>query len=186
MTPHGHAGCGILRARMVSDSPSVTPVDVSHIDIEGLAKGLNPSQATAFRFDKGAALVLAGAGSGKTTVLIRRIARLLAEGVPAKRILVATFTRRAADDMADRLLALVGPEVLDGIWIGTFHSHALRIVKREWADIYGKEGKFEIADEYWQQRVVRAILGRSGVNDKLPSPPYCQNIKMDRKTALLA
>jgi DNA helicase-2/ATP-dependent DNA helicase PcrA len=171
---------------MVSDTPPETPVDVSHIDIEGLAKGLNPSQETAFRFDAGAALVLAGAGSGKTTVLIRRIARLLAEGVPAKRILVATFTRRAADDMADRLLALVGPEVLDGIWIGTFHSHALRIVKREWADLYGKEGKFEIADDYWQQRAVRAILGRAGVNDKLPSPPYYQNIKMDRKAALLA
>ena len=171
---------------MIPDTLPEKVVDLSHIDVESLAKGLNLSQKAAFQFDKGAALVLAGAGSGKTTVLIRRVARLLAEGVPASRILVATFTRRAADDMADRLLALVGPEVLEGIWIGTFHSHALRIVKREWAELYGKEGKFEIADEYWQQRAVRAILGRPGFNDKLPSPPYGQNIKMDRKTALLA
>jgi Superfamily I DNA and RNA helicases len=150
-----------------------------------LAEGLNAQQREAFEHTKGAALVLAGAGSGKTTVLTRRIARLIREGVPAKRILVTTFTKRAAQEMEHRLLAMLGEEALEGIWIGTFHSHCLRILKKEWAELYGKEGKFELADEYWQKRVCRAILGKPDDYAKLPNPPFGQNMRMDPKTALL-
>ncbi|MFY7954439.1 MAG: UvrD-helicase domain-containing protein, partial [Armatimonadaceae bacterium] len=122
-------------------------------DAHTLAEGLNPDQQTAFLHHHGAALVLAGAGSGKTTVLLKRIARLIGEGVPPPRILVATFTKRAAEEMHDRLSKLLGANAIEGIWIGTFHAHCLRILKIETARRLGKEGRFEIADESWQKRV---------------------------------
>lgn len=169
----------------MSDSPAPTPTPKS-IDVNDLAAGLNPQQYEAFVHTKGAALVLAGAGSGKTTVLIRRIARLIAEGVSPERILVTTFTRRAADDMTERLVRLLGEEAVTGLWIGTFHSHCLRILKKEWAERFGKEGRFDLADEYWQKRVCRAILGKMGDYKSLPQPPFGQNMKLDPKLALLA
>jgi DNA helicase II / ATP-dependent DNA helicase PcrA len=153
---------------------------------EELAEGLNEQQAEAFRHTDGAALVLAGAGSGKTTVLLRRIARLISEGVPPARILVTTFTRRAAEGMTDRLTALLGPDASEGLWVGTFHGHSLRILKKEWAELFGKEGKFDIADESWQKRVCRAICGKPDDYSKLPNPPFGQNMKLDPKMALLA
>src|SRR3712207_425539 len=145
-----------------------------------LAAGLNEQQRDAFAHTKGAALVLAGAGSGKTTVLLRRFARVLAEGVPAERIFVTTFTKRAAQEMGDRLVALLGEEAVKGLWIGTFHAHCLRILKKEWAELYGKEGgKFELADEGWQKRVCRAILGKPDDYAKIPAPPFAQNMRLD-------
>ncbi|MDX1931664.1 MAG: ATP-dependent helicase [Capsulimonadales bacterium] len=159
-------------------APTNAPLD--------LAAGLNPRQTEAFLHTGGAALVLAGAGSGKTTVLLRRVARLLAEGVAPSRILVTTFTKRAAQEMEDRLVALLGEDAVEGLWIGTFHSHCLRILKKEWAELFGKEGRFDIADESWQKRVCRAILGKPDDYKNLPSPPFGQNMKMDPKTALLA
>ena len=168
---------------MESPAPSAAPATT---DADSLAEGLNEEQRRAFLHDTGAALVLAGAGSGKTTVLLRRIARLIAEGMPPARIFVATFTKRAAEEMTDRLARLLGPEAIEGIWIGTFHSHCLRILKIETARLLGKEGRFEIADEYWQKRVCRAILGKGDDYRKLPSPPFGQNIRLDPKAALLA
>lgn len=166
-------------------TPTISPTKTTAAPPD-LADGLNAQQREAFAHTNGAALVLAGAGSGKTTVLLRRIARLLSEGVPAERILVTTFTRRAAEEMSDRLTVLMGEEAIHGLWIGTFHSHCLRILKKEWAEIYGKDGKFDLADENWQKRVCRAILGKPDDYAKLPSPPFAQNMRMDPKTALLA
>jgi DNA helicase II / ATP-dependent DNA helicase PcrA len=154
--------------------------------VVGLENGLNPAQREAFYFDKGAALVLAGAGSGKTTVLTRRVARLILSGVPAPKILVTTFTKRASVEMTERLEKILGPELMEGLWIGTFHSHCLRILKKEWAELYGKEGKFDLADESWQKRVCRAILGKPTDYEKCPHPPFGQNMRMDPKGALLA
>ena len=167
--------------------PSPAPEAAPPIpDAATLAEGLNPDQRTAFDVHHGAALVLAGAGSGKTTVLLRRIARLIHDGVPPARILVATFTKRAAEEMQDRLAKLLGDTAIEGIWIGTFHAHCLRILKIETARRLGKEGRFEIADESWQKRVCRAILSKPDPNGRLPSPPFGQNMRMDLKAALLA
>ncbi len=171
----------------VSAAPSASPAAPSNTPTLDLAAGLNEQQLEAFYHTKGAALVLAGAGSGKTTVLLRRIARLISEGVPPERILVTTFTRRAADEMRGRLIALLGGDeaAIEGLWIGTFHAHCLRILKREWAELYGKDGKFDLADEGWVKRVSRAILGKPGDYGKYPSPPFAQNMKLDPKQALL-
>lgn len=159
--------------------------------LPSLEAGLNEEQLRAFHHGEGPALVLAGAGSGKTTVLTRRIARLLAQGVPPDRLFVATFTKKAADQMQERLAVLLGEggaAIAEQLWIGTFHGHCLRILKHEWARIYGKQkGFFQIADETWQIRAAKAILGdKDWMARGLPSPPFGLNIAFDPKAAISA
>ncbi len=155
-----------------------------------LEAGLNPHQLQAFRHDDGPCLVLAGAGSGKTTVLTRRVARLLARGVDPQRTFVATFTKKSAEEMGTRLAGLLGDggnAIVEKMWIGTFHAHCLRILKHEWAHLYGKAGYFQLADENWQVRVAKAILGdKDWMARGLPSPPFGLNIAYDPKGALSA
>ena len=91
---------------------------------------LNPAQLEAVEHERGPALVIAGAGSGKTRVLTGRVARLLERGVPAEAILAFTFTNRAAKEMRERISAQLG-STADGVWIGTFHATAMRILRRE-------------------------------------------------------
>jgi DNA helicase-2/ATP-dependent DNA helicase PcrA len=155
-----------------------------------LEAGLNEEQRQAFFHDSGPALVLAGAGSGKTTVLTRRVARLLAKGIEPQRLFVATFTKKSADEMGMRLAALLGDggeAIVEKMWIGTFHAHCLRILKHEWAHLYGKAGYFQLADENWQVRVAKAILGDANwMSRGLPSPPFGLNVAYDPKGALSA
>ncbi len=155
-----------------------------------LEEGLNTQQIEAFRHDDGPALVLAGAGSGKTTVLTRRLARLLARGVDPQRLFVATFTKKAAEEMGLRLAGLLGEggeAIVEKMWLGTFHAHCLRLLKHEWAHLYGKAGYFQLADENWQVRVAKAILGdKDWMARGLPSPPFGLNVKYDPKGALSA
>jgi DNA helicase-2/ATP-dependent DNA helicase PcrA len=155
-----------------------------------LTADLNKHQLKAYYHNEGPLLVLAGAGSGKTTVLTRRVARLLSEGMSAEKIFVATFTKKAADEMTSRLTSMLGesgPALVEKLWIGTFHSHCLRILKTEWTLLHGKGGYFQIADEHWQKRVARAILGdREWIAKGLPAPPFGMNISYDPKSALSA
>ena len=155
-----------------------------------LEAGLNEQQLQAFRHDAGPALVLAGAGSGKTTILTRRVARLLAKGIDPQHIFVATFTKKAADEMSLRLAALLGDggeATVEKMWMGTFHAHCLRILKHEGAHLYGKAGYFQLADENWQVRVAKAILGDANWMARgLPSPPFGLNVAYDPKGALSA
>jgi DNA helicase-2/ATP-dependent DNA helicase PcrA len=159
--------------------------------LPSLEAGLNDDQMRALHHGEGPALVLAGAGSGKTTVLTRRIALLLAEGVPAESIFVATFTKKAADQMGERLAALLGEggdAIIEKLWIGTFHAHCLRLLKTELTVLLGKQaGYFQIADENWQVRVAKAILGdKDWMGRGLPSPPFGLNVAFDPKSALSA
>ena len=158
--------------------------------LPALEAGLNQQQLQAFAHDDGPCLVLAGAGSGKTTVLTRRVARLLARGTDPQRIFVATFTKKAAEEMGSRLASLLGEggeAIVEKMWIGTFHSHCLRILKFEWAHLFGKAGYFQLADENWQIRVAKAILGdKDWMARGLPSPPFGLNVAYDPKGALSA
>jgi len=153
-----------------------------------LEAGLNKQQKQAFYHNDSPCLVLAGAGSGKTTVLTRRVARLLVEGMDPQHIFVATFTKKAADEMSDRLSALLGesgPAIVEKLWVGTFHSHCLRLLKTEWSILFGKAGYFQIADEHWQKRVARGILGdKEWLPPGAPTPPFGLNIGYDFKSAL--
>src|ERR1700759_5182209 len=95
-----------------------TPAAGSHIDF---AAGLNPQQHDAVTAPPGPALVIAGAGSGKTRTLTYRVAFLIEKGIPPQNILLLTFTNKAAREMLDRVAALI-PNDLAGLWGGTFHS----------------------------------------------------------------
>jgi ATP-dependent DNA helicase UvrD/PcrA len=107
--------------------------------------GLNPDQLDAVVHGGGPLLVVAGAGSGKTRVLTHRIAHLIDEGVHPGRILAITFTNKAADEMRQRVEALVGP-IVRSMWVSTFHSACVRILRAN-ADRLGYPRSFSIYDQ---------------------------------------
>jgi DNA helicase-2/ATP-dependent DNA helicase PcrA len=135
-----------------------------HARIEALVADLNPPQREAVLHDGGPLVVIAGAGSGKTRVLTRRIARLLASGVAPWRILAITFTNKAADEMRRRVVELVGPEA-ERMWISTFHAAGARILRRH-AEAAGYRPGFTIYDEADARRLVEHVLDDLGIDTK--------------------
>jgi DNA helicase-2/ATP-dependent DNA helicase PcrA len=122
-----------------------------------LLDGLNPEQRRAVQTTEGPVLVVAGAGSGKTSVLTRRIAYLLTvRGVPVHQILAITFTNKAAREMRERIQKLVG-DVAEDLWMGTFHSVCVRILRRE-AERIGHTPTFTIVDAEDQRTLVQQAL----------------------------
>src|SRR3989338_6283393 len=106
---------------------------------------LNGEQLEAVQHGDGPCLVLAGAGTGKTRTITYRVAYLLESGVPAENILLLTFTNKAAREMLSRVEALVGASTR-GLWVGTFHSVANRIL-RVYANQIGHTSNFTILDQ---------------------------------------
>jgi DNA helicase II / ATP-dependent DNA helicase PcrA len=120
--------------------------------------GLNPDQLDAVVHASGPLLIVAGAGSGKTRVLTHRIAHLISEGVHPMRILAITFTNKAADEMRERVVALVGP-VARKMWISTFHAACVRILRetvaeQSNAERLGYPRSFTIYDQADSQRLI--------------------------------
>ncbi|MFZ5785576.1 MAG: ATP-dependent helicase [Acidobacteriota bacterium] len=129
---------------------------------EALLRHLDEDQTAAVTHGEGPLLVVAGAGSGKTRVLTHRIAWLLARGVAASHEVIAvTFTNKAAREMADRVSALVGGTLAGG-FVGTFHRFALQLLRAH-AREAGLPGRFAIADEDDQRRILEGALKRLGV-----------------------
>jgi len=138
------------------DQPAV---DQTSTDPEALLRGLNPQQRAAVIHGGGPLLVVAGAGSGKTRVLTRRIAYLLAaRDVRPSQILAITFTNKAAGEMKERVAAMVGAKVAGPMWVSTFHSACVRIMRRE-AKRLGFTTSFSIYDDADSQRLMR-LVGR--------------------------
>jgi len=130
---------------------------------------LNPAQVEAVTYGDGPLLVLAGAGSGKTRVLTRRVAYLLKEGgVSPHRILAITFTNKAAREMRERVEALV-PEVAGDLWICTFHAACLRILRRQ-QEFFGRDRDFVIYDADDQLTVVKDCLKELDLDEKKYPP----------------
>ncbi len=129
---------------------------------------LNDRQQEAVLLPPGPALVLAGAGSGKTRVLTSRIAHLLEEGVRPGGILAVTFTNRAARSMRDRLSAMVEMD-LAGLWMGTFHGIAHRLLRQHHA-IAGLPQTFQVLDAEDSQRLVRRALRELQIDEKQWTP----------------
>lgn len=121
---------------------------------------LNPQQLEAVQAPPGPSLVLAGAGSGKTRTLIYRVAWLLEQGVPAERILLLTFTNKAAREMMRRVTDLLGSE-LSQLWGGTFHSIGARILRSN-AEALGYRPDFTILDRQDSEDLLKACMGASG------------------------
>ena len=117
---------------------------------------LNPDQLDAVVHRGGPLLVVAGAGSGKTRVLTHRIAHLIDEGVPPSAILAITFTNKAAEEMRNRVAALVGP-VTRAMWVCTFHSACVRIL-RAYGDRLGYPRTFSIYDQADAQRLAGYVV----------------------------
>jgi len=133
-----------------------------------LAK-LNPVQREAVQHTDGPLLIFAGAGSGKTRVLTHRVAYLLAEkGVSPYQILAVTFTNKAAQEMRERIVHLVGEESRS-IWIGTFHATCARIL-RESGDKIGLDRDFLIYDDGDQMTLVRECLAQLNLDDEKFAP----------------
>ena len=126
-------------------------------DSSSLLDGLNPVQRDAVAHGEGPLLVVAGAGSGKTRVLTHRIAHLIRDrNVSPFEILAITFTNKAADEMKQRVQALVGP-VAQKMWVSTFHSACVRILRRD-ADLLGFPKQFTIYDQADATRLVGYVI----------------------------
>jgi DNA helicase-2/ATP-dependent DNA helicase PcrA len=127
------------------------------MDVSHLLDSLNDAQRQAVASPLGAALVLAGAGSGKTRVLVHRIAWLVqVEGVSPHGILAVTFTNKAAGEMRARVEALLGTSRIS-LWIGTFHGLAHRLLRMHWREA-GLQQSFQILDSEDQGRLLRKVL----------------------------
>ncbi len=130
---------------------------------------LNENQKKAVQCTEGPSLVIAGAGSGKTRVLTYRIAHLLAQGVPAYKILALTFTNKAAREMQKRISQLVGTDIAASLWMGTFHSIFSKILRLE-ADKLGFTSNFTIYDTQDSKNLIKAIVKDLKLDDKVYKP----------------
>jgi DNA helicase-2/ATP-dependent DNA helicase PcrA len=146
---------------------AVAPSAGTRIDY---AAELNDQQLGAVTSPGGAALVIAGAGSGKTRTLTYRVAWLLEHGVKPWQILLLTFTNKAAREMTGRVAELLGPEA-DGIWGGTFHSIGNRILRRH-AETIGFKPGFSILDREDQSDLLKSVAHDVGVprDKRFPKP----------------
>ncbi len=139
------------------------------MDVSPILDALNDAQREAVAAPPGHALILAGAGSGKTRVLVHRIAWLIqAEGVSPYGIMAVTFTNKAAAEMRGRIETMLGTPVA-GMWVGTFHSLAHRLLRTHWRDVDLPQ-TFQILDNEDQFRLIRRVL-RSLDLDEARWPP---------------
>ncbi|MGH7890357.1 MAG: ATP-dependent helicase, partial [Thermodesulfobacteriota bacterium] len=136
----------------------------------GIQDELNPDQIDAVIHPEGPVLVLAGAGSGKTRIITQRIAYLLKEKrLSPSNILAVTFTNKAANEMKERVHRLIARDARE-LWIGTFHSVCLRILKREIDKLEGFRKDFVIYDEGDQIKLIRECMNQLGFSDRIFDP----------------
>jgi len=143
------------------------------MDVSYILDGLNDAQREAVCAPPGNMLVLAGAGSGKTRVLVHRIAWLIqVEGVSPHGIIAVTFTNKAAGEMRARIENLLHMPVR-GMWVGTFHSLAHRLLRLHWQDA-GLPQTFQILDSDDQYRVIRRVMKAMGLDEAKWPPKHMQ------------
>ena len=126
---------------------------------------MNPEQRAAVDHGDGPLLVLAGAGTGKTRVLVHRIAQLVNHGVAPWEILAVTFTNKAAQEMRSRLRELLG-DIADRMWIGTFHATCAKLL-RKYGTYVGLTKSFVIFDDDDQMKLVEKLLKETGLDDQI-------------------
>ena len=172
-----------------ADSDVLTPARRRRPSREELLAGLNPSQRTAVTHEGSALLVVAGAGSGKTRVLTRRIAWLLSQrGAHPGSILAITFTNKAAAEMRERVAELVGGRAKI-MWVSTFHSSCVRILRKE-VTRFGYGSNFSIYDDADSRRLMTLVCRDLDLDPKRYAPRAvlnwvgnCKNELLDQEAA---
>jgi DNA helicase-2/ATP-dependent DNA helicase PcrA len=155
------------------------------VDLDALTRRLNPGQRDAVFHDDGPALVLAGAGSGKTRVLTTRIARLIGtRNVAPHEILAVTFTNKAAGEMRERIATFLGHEP-KGMWCGTFHALGARML-RGVAPLVGREQNFTIYDEDDTIGAVKRVMERRKLSPTQFAPKAILGAISSAKNALVS
>jgi len=153
-------------------------------EIDPLLEGLNPQQSEAVTHAGGPLLVVAGAGSGKTRVLTRRIAYLMSRrNVAPYQILAITFTNKAAGEMKERVAELVGP-IAKSMWVSTFHSACVRILRQEAARL-GYSNSFSIYDSADSQRLITIVAKELNLDPKRYPARQFQSMISNAKNELL-
>ena len=145
---------------------------------------LNDQQKEAVLYKDGPQLVIAGAGSGKTRVLTYKVVDLLRNGYEPYRILALTFTNKAAREMKDRIISIVGENVGSKIWMGTFHSIFLRILRRHAEEIGFKSG-FTIYDTADTKSLIKIILKDLSLDEKVYKVSAVASVISNAKNAML-
>jgi DNA helicase-2/ATP-dependent DNA helicase PcrA len=135
----------------------------------GYENELNPEQLQVVMEEGGPLLIIAGAGSGKTRTLTYRVARLVESGIPPERILLATFTNKAARSMLTRVESLIGREI-GSLWGGTFH-HCANLTLRAKATLLGFERNFSILDSEDARQLINMCIAEVGVDAKIDKFP---------------
>src|SRR3954466_1966241 len=160
-------------------------VDVMNTQVSELLDGLNPQQRQAVLHEGTPLLIVAGAGSGKTAVLTRRIAYLLAaRDVGVGQILAITFTNKAAAEMRERVVTLVGPSARS-MWVSTFHSTCVRILRNQASLLPGLNSNFSIYDADDSRRLLMMIAKDMGLDTKRYSPRLLSNGISNLKNELI-
>jgi DNA helicase-2/ATP-dependent DNA helicase PcrA len=151
--------------------------------MSALTDGLNPQQQEAVQHAGSPSLVVAGAGSGKTRVLTRRIAYLLAErNVAPYEVLAITFTNKAAGEMKERVAELVGDRARS-MWVSTFHSACVRILRKE-AQLLGYSNSFTIYDQSDSLRLITLVMRDMNLDSKKYAPRAVQSLISSAKNEL--
>ena len=175
----------IARARAATGAPSAPyGAAPTAVDPDELIRDLNPAQRRAVTHSGSPLLIIAGAGSGKTRVLTRRIAHLIAtrRARPGE-ILAITFTNKAAAEMRERVAALIGP-VGERMWVSTFHSACVRILRRE-HEAAGLRSTFSIYDAADSTRLVTLVVRELGIDSKRFTPKAFAHRISDLKNELV-
>lgn len=151
---------------------------------EDIFKGLNTAQDKAVREIAGPCLIVAGAGSGKTKVLTCRIANILTTGCLPSRILALTFTKKAANEMKERIASLVGAEKARWLWMGTFHSIFIRFLRGN-AALLGYPEQFTIYDQSDSRSAIRQCIKELELDEKTYTPNSVQSRISNAKNNLI-
>lgn len=146
---------------------------------------LNEQQRAAVEYIDGPQLVIAGAGSGKTRVLTYKIVHLLAKGYEPGRIMALTFTNKAAREMRERIEAIAGASVAGRLWMGTFHSIFLRILRQNF-DKVGYSRNFSIYDDGDSRSLIKNIIKDLDLDEKIYKPSIVKNAISWAKNALIS
>ncbi len=153
--------------------------------VKNFLNELNEPQQQAVINFKGPAMVIAGAGSGKTRVLTYRVAYLLQNGIDPFNILALTFTNKAAREMKERILQLVGSSDAQNVWMGTFHSVFARILRVE-GHLLGYPSNFTIYDNDDSKSLIRTLLKEQGLDPKIYIPGWVLSRISSAKSNLIS